>query len=45
MKARGLSPKTVYYQTNGTGRDTYISCNNGGGVKPSQFKTQRVQSR
>lgn len=44
MHARGLSPKTVFYQTNGTGRDTYISTNNGGGVKPSAFKMNRVQS-
>ena len=38
MKARGISPKTVFYQTNGTGRDTYISSDNGGAVRQSHFR-------
>lgn len=25
-----ISPKSLYYRTNGTGRDTYIDVNNGG---------------
>ena len=25
-----ISPKPLYYKTNGTGRDTYIDYNNGG---------------
>ena len=45
MKTRGLSPKTVFYQTNGTGRDTYISDNNGGAVKQTHFRMSRVSSK
>lgn len=44
MKGRGISPKTVFYQTNGTGRDTYISNDNGGVVRQNHFKMNRVQS-
>jgi hypothetical protein len=37
--------KTVFYRSNGTGRDTYITTDNGGGVKKPHFKTQtRPQS-
>lgn len=34
-----MNPKTVFYQTNGTGRDTYISGDNGGGVRQQVFNT------
>ncbi len=35
VKFKGLSPKTNFYNTNGTGRDTYITYDNGGNVVPN----------
>ena len=32
-----FSPKTAFYFANGTGRDTYISVNNGGMTMPHKL--------
>ena len=36
IKYKGLSPRTNFYLQNGTGRDTYITYDNGGLVAPNK---------
>lgn len=35
LNTKEINPKVANYQTNGTGRDTYIRTNNGGFTKSS----------
>ena len=37
----GSPGKTIHYQTNGTGRDSYIHCNQGGFASNYTFKNDR----
>lgn len=42
--ASTIHPKTLYYKTDGTGRDLYIACDSGGHFKPDTKLGSRPQS-